>query len=180
MVITVLLSVPCFAQKSTNEDKTESKTLEFISRGSSLIRKEFYDLGSVKGVQCEVLIVTDLLKNEKMGCLRLKTKYTSSYSTDTYIGTLDYDEIEDCIKSLNHIKDNILPSIPSTYTEVEYSTRDNIKVGAYYNEKKLSWTAYVYIKSYTSRSAEFFDAASLSLLVNKMASAKNMIAEKIK
>ena len=179
-VIAVLLSAPCFAQNDANEVKSESKTLEFISRGSSLIKKEFYDLGSVKGVECQVLIVTDLLKNEKMGCLRLETKYTSSYSTDTYVGTLDYDEIEDCIKSLNYIKDNILPSIPSTYTEVEYSTRDNIEVGAYYSEKKLAWIAYTYTKSYTSRSAEFFDAASLSLLVNKMAIAKNTIAEKIK
>ena len=63
---------------------------------------------------------------------------------------------------------------------MEYSTRDNIEVGAYYSENKLAWTAYTYTKSYTSRSAEFFDAASLSLLVDKMATAKNMIAEKIK
>ena len=47
-------------------------------------------------------------------------------------------------------------------------------------EKKLAWIAYTYTKRYTSRSAEFFDAASLSLLVNKMAIAKNTIAEKIK
>ena len=67
-----------------------------------------------------------------------------------------------------------------TYTETAYSTRDKIQVGAYYNEKKLAWTAYVYTKSYTSRSAEFFDSASLTSLVEVMTKAKEMIAEKIK
>ena len=61
--VAVLLSASTFAQSKATEDKTESKTLEFMSRGSSLIKKEFYDLESVKGVKCQVLIVTDLLEN---------------------------------------------------------------------------------------------------------------------
>lgn len=175
----ILLSVPSFAQNEADVDKTESKSLEFMSRGSSLIKKEFYDLGYVKGLKCEVLIITDLQSKEKLGCLRLETTYSGYSTVDTYIGTLDYDEIEDCIRSINYLKDSILPSTPETYTETTYSTRDNIKVGAFYNQKKTSWTAYVYTKSYTSRSSEFFDSASLSLLVDKMTTAKNMIAEKI-
>lgn len=178
-VAALMISATTFAQDKASEDKTESKTLEFMSRGSSLIKKEFYDLEAVKGVKCQVLIVTDLLENKKIGCLRLETTYTGYSTSDTYIGTLDYDEIDDCIKSINYIRENILTSTPETYTETEYSTRDNIEVGAYYNEKKLSWTAYVYTKSYTSRSAEYFDASSLSSLVAVMTKAKNMIAEKI-
>ena len=101
--VAVLLSASTFAQSKATEDKTESKTLEFMSRGSSLIKKEFYDLESVKGVECKVLIVTDLLENKKIGCLRLETTYTGYSTSDTYIGTLDYDEIDDCIKSINYI-----------------------------------------------------------------------------
>lgn len=179
ITLAAFMTVAGFAQEKASDDKSESKTLEFMSRGSSLIKKEFYDLGAVKGVKCQVLIVTNLLQNSKLGCLRLETTYTGYSTSDTYIGTLDYDEIDDCITSINFIRENILPSTPEVYTETEYSTRDNIEVGAYYNEKKAAWTAYVYTKNYTSRSAEFFDSASLSSLVEIMTKAKEMIAEKI-
>lgn len=181
IILTILLvcaTISTFAQE--NENKSESKALDFMSASSALMKKESYDLGSVKGVKCQVLIITNVLQNTKIGCLRLETSYyAGNYSSDSYIGTLDYDEIEDCISSINYIKDNVLPNKPASYTEIEYSTRDNIEVGAYYNTKKSSWTAYVYTKSYTSRSAEYFDSTSLSDLVAIMVQAKNMIAEKI-
>jgi hypothetical protein len=169
-----------FAQEISDKEKTDSKALEFMSNGSSLIKKEFYDLKSVKGVKCQVLIITNILQNSKMGCLRLETRYTGYSTSDTYIGTLDYDEIDDCIKSINYIKDNLLISTPSVYTETEYRTRDRIEVGAYYNEKQSVWKAYVYTKSYTSRSAEYFDASSLASLAEVMEQAKIMIEEKTK
>lgn len=181
ILVFVLISTGVnFAQEKTNNNKSESKTLEFMAKGSSLIKKEFYDLGSVKGVKCQVLIVTNLLQNSKIGCLRLETTYTGYYTSDTYIGTLDYDEIDDCITSINFIKENILISSPEVYTETEYSTRDNIEIGAFYNFNKASWSAYVYTQNYTSRSAEFFDSSSLSTLVNVMIKAKEMISEKTK
>lgn len=173
----VCIAIASFAQE--HENKSESKALDFMSAGSALMKKEFYDLGAVKGVKCQVLIITNVLQNTKIGCLRLETSYVGNYTSDSYIGTLDYDEIEDCISSINYIKDNVLPNKPVTYAEIEYSTRDRIKVGAFYNNKKSSWTAYVYTKSYTSRSAEYFDSTSLSDLVAIMVQAKNMIAEKI-
>lgn len=128
-----------------------------------------------------MLIVTDLLQDVKMGCLRLKTTHYNSYtSSDTYIGTLDYDEIDDCIKSINYIKDHIISSNPNVYTETNYSTRDNIEIGAYYSEDKVTWKAYVQTKDYTSRSMKFFDSDSLPLLLEIMTNAKTMIEEKTK
>lgn len=180
IIIAMFMVTVGFAQDKASEDKSESKTLEFLSKGSSLIKKEFFDLGSVKGVKCQVLIVTDLLQNAKLGCLRLETKYVGYSTSDTYVGTLDYDEIDDCIKSINYLKDNILTSSPAVYTETEYRTRDDIQIGAYYAENKSAWTAYVYTKSYTSRSAEFFDATSLTSLVDVMTKAKVLIEEKVK
>lgn len=120
-----------------------------------------------------------MLNDAKLGCLRLETKYQGYSSSETYVGTLDYDEIDDCLNSINYICENILSSVPSVYTETEYSTRDNIEVGAYYSENKSSWTAYVYTKNYTSRSVEFFDSESLSSLAEIMQRAKTMIAEKV-
>ncbi len=117
--------------------------------------------------------MTNVLTGKKMGCLRLET---AGYD-DTYIGTLDYEELDACIKSLNYIKDQLLPSTPEVYTEVEYKTLDNLKIGAYYEK---IWTAFVYTRGYTSRSAEFLDANTVASFIDVMKQAKTIIAEKTK
>lgn len=169
------------AQTKSDEEKTSSKTLEFMSKDGSFMVKEFYDVGKVKGVECQVLIVTDVVKKVKMGCLRLEKTYYSSYSSssDSYIGTLDFDELDACIKSIDYIIETLLPSTPSVYTESEYKTRDNVKVGAFYDEKKNSWSAFVYTKGHTSRSAAFFDSSNLNDLKGIMLKAKEIIRENV-
>lgn len=183
-LITIVLMCCClfaFSQeKQVAEQESTSKTIEFMKKDGTLLQREFYPLGKVKGVDCQVLIITDLISKKKIGCLRLETQYSSSYNTDTYIGTLDYDEIAACIKSINYINENLLNVTPTTYTEVEYNTRDKVKVGAYSNEKKGTWSAYVQTKSYTTRSLDFFAANDLQQLVSIMEQAKSLIEEKIK
>lgn len=179
----LLCSFLSFAQSEKGaEEQSKSKALEFLAKDGSFKLKEFYDLGSVKGVKCEVLIITDVVDNIKVGCLRVETSHYVSYSygSDTYIGTLDYDELDACIKSIKYIQETLLPSTPEVYTESEYRTRDNVKVGAYFDKDKSKWTAFMYTKGYTSKSAAFFDSSSLTELCDLMQKAKEMIAEKVK
>lgn len=178
----LLIVFGCTSYSQNNkpeEDISSSKTIAFLSKDGSFVKKEFYDIGKVKGVECQVLILTDVVKNEKIGCLRLETRYSSSYSEDSYIGTLDYDEIDACIQSLNCIKDNLINTIPDTYTEAEYKTRDGVKIGTYYNSSKQSWVVYVYTKGYTNRSAEFFNSDNLSQMILVMQTAKQKINEEL-
>lgn len=42
LILSMVISATCLAQEES--DKSKSKTLEFMSQGSSLIKKEFYDL----------------------------------------------------------------------------------------------------------------------------------------
>lgn len=178
---TMLCCSVAFAQSAKDDaEKTTSKTLEFLAKDGSFNVKEFYDLGTVKGIQCQVLIITNVVKNEKIGCLRVEKDYYSSYSSssDSYIGTLDYDELDACIKSIDYIKETLLPSQPEVYTESQYKTRDNVQVGAYFDTKKKTWTAFMYTKGHTSRSAAFFDSSNLTELSEIMARAKEMIKEK--
>jgi hypothetical protein len=122
--------------------------------------------------------MSNVVNGMKMGCLRLETKYRSQYSSDSYIGTLDYDELDACIKSLQYIKETLLPSSPEVYTEAEYKTNDGVKFGAYFN--KGNWTAYVYTKGYTSRSAEFLGADNIDTFISVMQDAKELISNKTK
>ena len=173
-----------FAQQNDSREESKSETLEFLKKDGACFKKEFYDLGMIKGVECQVLIATDVVEESKIGCLRLITKYISSVSSDSYIGTLDYSEIDACVKSLEYIK-SVIQDQPSVYTEIEYTTNDGIEIGAYYNQKgnlaaKQGWKAYVYTKSYTARSAEYFDVTNIESFIGILQKAKELITEKLK
>lgn len=178
LVCVLLTCTSAFAQSQANDEipESKSKSVEFLKADGTFIVKEFYDLQKVKGVECQVLIMTNVVTGKKMGCLRLETNYRSQYSSDSYIGTLDADELDACIQSLEYIKNTLLPSSPEVYTEAEYKTNDGVKFGAYCSKGK--WTAFVYTKGYTRRSAEFLGADNIDSFIEVMRQAKSLISEK--
>lgn len=179
-ICAMFLAASSFAQQK--DEESTSTTLQFMKASGSFLVKEFYDLATVKGVECKVLIITDVVSNKKIGCMRLETNYRSSYNStpDTYVGTLDADELDACIRSLNYLKDNLLSTEKEAYTEAEYKSRDKVTIGAYYDVSKKTWTAYVQTKSSSTRSMKFFDTENLEALSAEMAKAKDMIREKTK
>ena len=171
------LSVCSFAQDKVKEDVPESKSdaVAFLTKEGTFLKKDFYDLKTVKGVEFQVLVMTDVNNGKKIACLRLITKYKGSYSSDTYIGTLDYDELDECINALTHISNVLMPTTPETYTEVSYKTKDGVEIGAYCEAGKNKWTIFVKTKSYTSRSTEWFGSDNLPILISRLTEAKEMI-----
>ena len=184
IIIVLALMMPLFLNAQEKEEKTNSKTLEFLSKDGSILKKEFYDLPvvgtSYNKTQNQVLIITDLKSNEKRGCLRIITTYPSTSSSTDYIGTLDPDELDAAIMSMEKILADILPNKPETYTEVVYRTRDGIQIGTFWNDKKEEWNIYVQTKSYTSRSMSSFKKDELSKLIENLKNAKQIIGEKTK
>lgn len=183
-LICLAFSVVLVAQDATNEPKSQSKSLEFMYKSGSFILKEFYDLGSVNGVYCQVLIMTNVKDNTKMGCLRLGTSSSPSYSYNSYykspdsnIGIIDADEIDACVQNLKYMANKLIPSKPAVYTEAEYRTRDKVRFGVFYSEAKSSWNAYVYT-TYYSRSYVSLYPTDITNLISMMEKAKNLIKEK--
>lgn len=172
-----LLSVPAiaFAEEEAKEETSKSSTVEFLQRDGSLILKEFYPEVNIGGVKFQVLILTDVVTGKKMGCLRLETKYVSQYTADTYIGTLDSDELAACIQSLNYIKNTLCPTTPKFYQECEYRSRDRVVLGAYYSERKSKWEIYVQTKSYTTRSLKTISIEDLYKVISTMEVSQNAI-----
>lgn len=184
IIIVLALIMPMLLCAQEKEEKSNSKTLEFLSKDGSILKKEFYDLPQVgtsyNKTQNQVLIITDMKTNEKMGCLRIITTYPSSSGNTDYIGTLDPDELDAAILSMEKILNEVLPTTPTTYTEVEYKTRDGVEIGTFWKEKKSEWTIYIKTKSYTSRSMSTYKSEELAKLVKNLKDAKLMISEKTK
>ena len=180
----MVLMMPIFLNAQEKEVKSSSKTLEFLDKDGSILKKEFYDLPTVgKGANItdnQVLIITDLKSNEKRGCFRITTKYYTSSGTDEYIGTLDPDELDAAILSLEKILNEIIPNTVETYTEVVYKTRDGVQIGTFWNIKKKDWTIYVQTKRFSSRSMSTYKSDELTTLVDNLKKAKLMISDKTK
>lgn len=182
LLISVLISlcITAIAQDKQTE-QSKSQTVEFLAKDGVLRIKEFSKLGSVGGAKFENLIITDVISGTKIGALRIETSYYSSIGTDTYIGTLDSDELDACIKSLTYIKEMIATTPPQTYTELEYSTKDGVSLGCYNqsDKKGSTWQIFVRTKKYTSRSAEYFSADNIDALISILEKANTEMSQKL-
>ena len=176
ILLVLLCSVAVSNAQEKETEKSQSKAVLFEQSIGSLIRKDFYDLPKVRGVENKVLILTDILTGKKIGCLRIETKPFSSSNT-TYVGTLDFEELDAAIKSLSYIKETILPTTPDVYSEIVFKSKDGVKLGTYFNQKTRKWVVFIYTKSYTSRSAKYFDETELSEMIEIMKTAKSKIQE---
>lgn len=181
LLIILALMMPMFLNAQEKEAKSNSKTVEFLKKDGSIFKKEFYKLPYIgtnfySKMEDEVLIITDLKTNEKRGCFRLKTKS----SNNEYIGTLDPDELDAAIMSLEKMLNDIVPNQTDTYTEVTYKTRDGVEIGTFVNKNGKDWTFYVQTKSYTNSSFASFKSDEMTVLVDNLKKAKEMIAEKTK
>lgn len=184
LVLSIMLCISGFAQE-TKENDSKSKTIEFLKKDGALLKKEFFDIGNIVYgkssviVKFQNIVVTNVISKSKIGALRLETEYTSSIGTDTYIGTLDSDELEACIQSVKYLKDNVINQQASTYTECEYKSRDGVLIGAYSNLKNLEkpWVLYVQTKSYTSRSMRTLSLDKIDELISLLEKAQAQLKE---
>lgn len=168
----LFLFLPILAYSQEKEPESKSKTIEFTSKEGALYQKEFEDIGKTGGVIFKNIYITDLIGNRVISALRLENSYyIGSGNSIDYVGTLDADELEGCIKALKYLKDNILTATPSLYTEIEYKSRDGVLIGAY--SSKGSWTLFIQTKSYTQKSLTSIKIGEIDNLISNFVSAKS-------
>lgn len=171
-MLLLILFLPLLAYSQEKEPESKSKTIEFTSKEGALYQKEFEDIGKVGGVSFKNIYITDLIGKRVISALRIENSYyIGSGSSIDYIGTLDADELEGCIKALNYLKDNILSTTPTLYNEIEYKSRDGVLIGAF--SSKGSWTLFIQTKSYTQKSLTSIKVGEIDSLINNFVLAKS-------
>lgn len=181
IVLLASLSIVANAQDEQNE-KSKNQVDEFLAKDGVLRTKEFYPLGSVGDVKFENLIVRDVVSGKKIGVLTVETSNYSSVETERYIGSLDVDEIDGCIKSLKYIKDIVAQTPPRTVTEFEYETKDGVRFGCYNKTDKKGagyWVLYIKTKKYISRSSELLPLEKINDVIAIFEKAKLELAAKL-
>lgn len=140
ILIASVISFSAMAQELGRE-ASKSEFLQFINNEGAFFKKEFYHLKKLHNIEIQVLIYTDMVSNEKNGCLRIRT--TSTNSRKDYIGTLDYNELQSCIEKIKYITETVMAAPPKVYTEWEFKTKDRVSIGTFWSERTQEWNFYI-------------------------------------
>lgn len=144
-IISILLyftiSTPIIGQE---EKRPVTKLEEILLLKSSLIIKEIYPLGKKQlpfGVTFDWVIVKTAGTDEiSLSGLRVEIVNYSETISNKDIAVLDLEEVKDLIPSIIYME-NLINQYrnepPKTYTEVEFSTKGNFKIGFYCKGKDI-------------------------------------------
>jgi len=141
--------------------REQSNIEKFSAKSGTLIEKQFVDIGTIKGVKVQLLIITDMIASTKVSGVRMEYVASSRYTTDAKITFLDSDEVDGLIKSINILKSKVLNSTRDNYTEIVFRSRSGFEAGGYFSEAK--WTTFVKLErfdrdSYVFMKPEDFDS----------------------
>ena len=191
-ILLVLLCSVAVSNAQEKETENRSKAALFEESKGSLIRKDFYNLPKVGGLENNVLILTDIFTGTKIGCLRMTTKYHKyDDKYDTYAGYIDFEELDAAIKSLSYIKETILYTTPDVYTEFSFKSKDGVQLGTYFNEKTQKWVVFIWLRKWADflvevnaepkcssrKYALHCDVTQLSKMIENLKRAKSKIQE---
>jgi len=173
-IISILLIATnlCFGQTETKAREI-SNAEKFSDKSGTLIQKEFIDVGDLKRCKIQIAKFTDLISNQKTSAVRFEYAYISSYSSDTKLALLDADEIDGLIKSLKLIQEKIIPTSSTNYTEVSFRSRSGFEAGCF--SKKDSWSIYLKLERYDSKSYVFLDKEDLPKLLQLLENSKSKL-----
>ena len=188
ILLVFLCSVAVSNAQEKETEKSQSKAVLFEKSIGSLIRKDFYNLPKVSGVENNVLILTDILTGTKIGCLRME--YYDDYN-DLRAGYIDFEELDAAIKSLSYIKETILHTTPDVYTEFSFKSKDGVQLGTYFNEKTQKWVVFICLRKWADflvevnaepkcssrKYALHCDVTQLSRMIENLKRAKSKIQE---
>lgn len=158
-----------FSQNGLEVKKSQSKLETFTSKSGTLIKQEFTDIGQVKSCKVQVLKVKDLITGESFSGVRLEVSTT--YSEKSTL--LDSDELTGLLNSLTLIKDKILPTTPTIYTEIVYKSRGGFQAGCYSN--KQDWSLFLKIDQYDDKSYIWCKSDDLDNVISVLSNAKTKI-----
>ena len=177
-ILAITAFIPSFAQEA---DKPESKsnTVLFQERGNSLMERKYFDIGTIPGVEFQNIVISNVQSGEKVGALRLITSDYSSVlkRSETFIGTIDSDELESFIKALEFMNNIVnTQDITEVDTEYEFRSRDNVRICIFTSRKK-SWEMVIQPVQYSNRSSLYLKADKMPEIIELTKKAKAQLDE---
>lgn len=170
----MLLTLFSYGQ-TIEQEKLESNLSKFSSRTGQLISKDIMPVGVVKEIIINIITLKDLNKNDSIKAVRFEMFVSGKYTSDTKVGTIDSDELNEAIESLDIMLNQIMKTTPKFYSEVIYSTRAGFQVGCYYSTSDKVWKGYIKLEKFDSKSSEFLTVSELTSLKDQLEKLKGKL-----
>lgn len=134
------------------QERQRGNAESFSRKSGTLMSKQFLPIGEVKSLKIQVVQYKDLINENKEQAIRFEYEYYDSYldQMETKLGSLDKDELEGLIKSINIMRTVVFNSFPEHYTEVGFVSRTGFKAGCY--SMPGDWKFYLQLDQYDDRS----------------------------
>lgn len=136
LILILLIFSSGINAQNTNSDSNgyNNPVAELLRSEGTLLKKEYVVIGKESGVEFQNLYITNISTKELRGTLVIKVTLGDWFwGTERELeNTISTHEIEDCIKSLQYIKNDVLNTTPESYTELIYRTNSGVTIGAYY------------------------------------------------
>jgi len=158
-----------FSQSQT-VDKEQSNIEKFSAKSGTLIEKQFVDVGRVKAIKVQLLVITDMIANAKISGVRMEYESSGRDSSDTKLAFLDQDEVDGLIQAINILKSKVLNTTKNNYTEIVFRSRSGFEAGAYFADGK--WKTFVKLERFDKDSYVFLQPEDFDTLADLLQQAK--------
>ena len=168
--IWVLVLAAITLAQNQNVNQEQSNIEKFSAKSGTLIEKKFIDIGKLKDVKVQVLVITDMMGNAKVSGVRFEIEKAGRYTSDTKVAFLDQDEVDGLVKSINILKTSVLGTTRDSYTEIAFRSRSGFEAGAYFGEGK--WTTFMKLERFDKDSYVFLQPEDFDTLASLLQQAK--------
>lgn len=179
----LLLCASLLAQDTTVR-KPQTKIEEMSLRQGVVLKKEFNKLGSVNGIDVELLTVSEVNSNQATALRGIRfsvmSRIGSGLSSSTFErhSYIDAEEINGLITFVEFVRQ--LNTAPSFYTEYVYTTKGDFKAVAYTDTNwsgKLNgeWKLIVYGDKYYSNSGITLSKKQIEEFYNILIKARDLL-----
>ncbi|MEW7292196.1 hypothetical protein [Aquimarina sp. 2304DJ70-9] len=169
-ILMILLSNIIISQGQKTEPNQSNAEI-FSFRSGSLIEKQFKEVGKVGKTEIKIVKLTDMISGESVSSLRIQRAFIGKYNSDTKIASLDTDEIDALVKSIEIIQKQVFDFPPENYTEISFRSRSGFVAGCYWS--KDSWKPYIQIKKHDGKSLLTISKSDFLILLELLKQAKN-------
>ncbi len=164
-----IISVSTFAQESplTVNRNTEfnSGYYKFNNRKETLLEKQIFDIGKIKNLNFQKIILKDSKDNSSFSVLGIMTFFETFDSISKRTITFDKEEVNLLINNLQNLEQKTA-SKPNTETKYKYLTKNYLEVGSSFNEELNSWTYYFKLPNSSSQNPILLDKTEFKELLN--------------
>jgi len=155
-VIVLLAGLHAYAQLPVSIETPQSKIAQFAQRTGTLINRQVTDIGVVRGLKVQVIVVSDMIAGGKASGVKIEPVAAETNPANRPTALLDPDEVDALIKSIEFLKSDIFNTYPDVYVDAFYTANDGFSIGAYFSEKQ--WRGSVRLNKYESAPPVYFRA----------------------